>query len=130
MERITPNDIRYCDLAQKRFNKCFSGKPGYILLPTSTKEIIEAVKDAINTKRRPVVGSGGYCLEGFVTDPAVQVPPNGTHQAFHGMLFTIKKIIRGCSKRKLMVYTRGWLATAIRYMVIIVGSNFSFTYND
>ena len=73
MEKITPNDIRYPDLAGKRFNKRFTGKPEYIRLPTSTKEVTEAVQDAVDSKRRLVVRSGGHCLEGFVSDPAVQV---------------------------------------------------------
>jgi FAD binding domain/Berberine and berberine like len=73
MEKITPNDIRYSDLAGKRFNKRFTGKPEYIRLPTSTKEVVEAVQEAVDSKRRVVVRSGGYCLEGFVADPAVQV---------------------------------------------------------
>jgi aclacinomycin oxidase len=73
MEKITPDDIRYPDLAEKRFNKRYAGKPEYIFLPQSTNEVIEAVQDAVNNKRRPVVRSGGHCLEGFVADPAVQV---------------------------------------------------------
>ncbi|PSL32030.1 FAD-dependent oxidoreductase [Chitinophaga ginsengisoli] len=73
MEKITPNDVRYSDLAGKRFNKRFTGKPEYIRLPTSTKDVIAAVQDAVDSKRRPVVRSGGHCLEGFVSDPTVQV---------------------------------------------------------
>jgi len=73
MEKITPSDIRYSDLAGKRFNKRFTGKPEYIYLPASTEDVVEAVQEAVNSKRRPVVRSGGHCLEGFVTDPAVQV---------------------------------------------------------
>lgn len=73
MEKITPDDIRYPDLAEKRFNKRYAGKPEYIFLPQSTNEVIEAVQDAVNSKRRPVVRSGGHCLEGFVADPTVQV---------------------------------------------------------
>jgi aclacinomycin oxidase len=73
MEKITSDDIRYSDLAGKRFNKRFTGKPEYIRLPESTKEVVEAVQEAVNSKRRLVVRSGGHCLEGFVADPAVQV---------------------------------------------------------
>ncbi|HEY4287872.1 MAG TPA: FAD-binding oxidoreductase [Puia sp.] len=73
MEKITPADIRYPDLAGKRFNKRFTGKPEYIRIPTSTKEVVEAVQEAVDSKRRLVVRSGGHCLEGFVADPAVQV---------------------------------------------------------
>lgn len=73
MEKITPGDTRYADLAGKRFNKRFTGKPEYILLPTSTQEVVEAVQEAVTNKRRPVVRSGGHCLEGFVSDPGAQV---------------------------------------------------------
>lgn len=73
MEKITPNDIRYADLAEKRFNKRFTGKPGYIRLPASAADVVEAVQEAVDSKRRLVVRSGGHCLEGFVSDPAVQV---------------------------------------------------------
>ncbi|UPK68707.1 FAD-dependent oxidoreductase [Chitinophaga filiformis] len=73
MEKIIPSDIRYSDLAGKRFNKRFTGKPEYVCLPESTRDVVQAVQEAVNSKRRPVVRSGGHCLEGFVSDPAVQV---------------------------------------------------------
>lgn len=73
MEKIIPGDIRYADLAAKRFNKRFTGKPEYIRLPSSTLDVVEAVQEAVSSKRRLVVRSGGHCLEGFVSDPAVQV---------------------------------------------------------
>ncbi|WP_143306198.1 FAD-dependent oxidoreductase [Chitinophaga vietnamensis] len=73
MEKITPKDIRYADLSGKRFNKRFAGKPEYIYLPTSTQEVIAAVQSAVSNHLRPVVRSGGHCLEGFVSDPAAQV---------------------------------------------------------
>ncbi|UCJ08886.1 FAD-binding oxidoreductase [Chitinophaga pendula] len=73
MEKITANDPRYPDLAGKRFNKRFSGKPEYICLPTTTVQVVEAVQEAVDNNKRLVVRSGGHCLEGFVTDPAIQV---------------------------------------------------------
>ncbi|MBO9729660.1 MAG: FAD-binding oxidoreductase [Chitinophaga sp.] len=73
MEKITPTDIRYTDLAEKRFNKRFIGKPDYIYLPTTTAEVAAAVQEAVTHQKRVVVRSGGYCLEGFVADPAVEV---------------------------------------------------------
>ncbi|MBC9909919.1 FAD-dependent oxidoreductase [Chitinophaga varians] len=73
MEKITPGDIRYSDLAEKRFNKRYTGKPEYIVLPASTAEVTAAVQEAVSSQRRLVVRSGGHCLEGFVSDPAVQV---------------------------------------------------------
>lgn len=73
MEKITSNDPRYADLAGKRFNKRFTGKPEYIRLPTSTEEVTAAVQDAVSSQKRLVVRSGGHCLEGFVSDPSAQV---------------------------------------------------------
>ncbi|MDF2193376.1 FAD-binding oxidoreductase [Paraflavitalea sp. CAU 1676] len=73
MQKITPDDIRYADLAQKRFNKRFQGQPHYIFLPTTTQEVIEALQYAVDHRLRPVVRSGGHCLEGFVSDPSAQV---------------------------------------------------------
>lgn len=73
MEKITSKDIRFADLTEKRFNKRFSGKPEYFYLPESTSDVITAVQEAVNTQKRIVVRSGGHCLEGFVSDPAVQV---------------------------------------------------------
>ena len=73
MEKITSNDIRFSDLNEKRFNKRFSGKPEYFYLPQSTAEVVAAVQEAVNAQKRIVVRSGGYCLEGFVSDPSVQV---------------------------------------------------------
>jgi hypothetical protein len=73
MEKITAGDLRYADLAEKRFNKRFLGNPEYIRLPESTKDVVDAVQEAIANKRRLVVRSGGHCLEGFVADPTVQV---------------------------------------------------------
>ena len=73
MEKIIAGDVRYPDLAERRFNKRFTGKPECIYIPQSTGDVVSAVQEAVNSKRRLVVRSGGYCLEGFVSDPAVQV---------------------------------------------------------
>lgn len=73
MQKIAPDDLRYSDLAGKRFNKRFEGKPEYIRLPLCTEDVVLAVQDAVSSQRRVVVRSGGHCLEGFVADPAVQV---------------------------------------------------------
>jgi len=72
MDKIIEGDIRYPDLAEKRFNKRFTGKPEYICLPQSTDDAVNAVQEAVNNKLRLVVRSGGHCLENFVSDPAVQ----------------------------------------------------------
>jgi aclacinomycin oxidase len=58
---------------EKRFNKRFDPKPDYVRLVGSTDEVISAVEEALSEGRRLAVTSGGHCLEGFVSDPAVQV---------------------------------------------------------
>ncbi|MBV8252079.1 MAG: FAD-binding oxidoreductase [Chitinophaga sp.] len=73
MEKITSTDIRYTDLVSKRFNKRHMGQPEYICLPTSVAEVVAAVQEAVSSKKRVVVRSGGHCLEGFVADPKVRV---------------------------------------------------------
>ncbi|MGH7571399.1 MAG: FAD-binding oxidoreductase [Gemmatimonadota bacterium] len=72
-DRIGPDDPRYADLAGKRFNKRYTGKPDYIRLVGSSDQVADAVEEAVREKLRVVARSGGHCLEGFVADPAVQV---------------------------------------------------------
>jgi hypothetical protein len=71
--KIAPDDPRYADLLEKRFNKRFSGAPDYVRLVGSTAQVVEALQEAVRDKLRVVVRSGGHCLEGFVSDPAVRV---------------------------------------------------------
>ncbi len=72
-DKIMPADPRYAELIRKGFNKRFTASPDYFRLVCSASEVVEAVQEAINGKRRVVVRSGGHCLEGFVSGPAVQV---------------------------------------------------------
>jgi aclacinomycin oxidase len=69
---IGPDDPRYGDLAG-RGSARFAGKPDQIELASSTEQVVAAVQDAVRTKRRVAVRSGGHCLEAFVADPAVRV---------------------------------------------------------
>jgi len=71
--RIGPDDPRYRAVVEKRFNKRFSASPDYVRLVDSTDQVVAAVADAVKEGRRPVVTSGGHCLEGFVSDPGVRV---------------------------------------------------------
>jgi FAD/FMN-containing dehydrogenase len=71
--RIGPGDPRYLAVVEKRFNKRFRGRPDYVRLIRSTDEIMSAVEEAVRERRRLAVTSGGHCLEGFVSDPAVRV---------------------------------------------------------
>jgi FAD/FMN-containing dehydrogenase len=71
--RIGPDDRRFRAVVDKRFNKRFSPSPDYIRLVSSTDQMISAVEEAVTEGRRVAVTSGGHCLEGFVSDPAVRV---------------------------------------------------------
>jgi len=71
--RIGPDDSRYRDVVEKRFNKRFRASPDYVRLVTSTDQVVSAVQEAVKEGRRLVVTSGGHCLEGFVSDPDVRV---------------------------------------------------------
>jgi len=70
---IGPDDPRYRAVLEKQFNKRFVARPDYVRLARSTDDVVAAVQDAVNERRRLVVTSGGHCLEGFVSDPAVRV---------------------------------------------------------
>jgi aclacinomycin oxidase len=72
-EKVGPNDPRYGDLVRRGFNKRFAGKPDYVRLVGSTEQVVDAVQEAVRDKLRVAVRSGGHCLEGFVSDPAVRV---------------------------------------------------------
>ena len=70
---IGPDDPRYRTVVEKRFNKRFVARPDYVRLVNSTEQVLAAVQDAVNERRRLVVTGGGHCLEGFVSDPQVRV---------------------------------------------------------
>lgn len=71
--RVGPEDPRYREVLERRFNRRFSATPDYVRLAESTEQVIAAVQDAVHEDRRLVVTSGGHCLEGFVSDPEVRV---------------------------------------------------------
>lgn len=71
--RIGPDDPRYQTVVEKRFNKRFRASPDYVRLVSSTEQVVSAIDEAVKEGRRPVVTSGGHCLEGFVSDPGVRV---------------------------------------------------------
>jgi aclacinomycin oxidase len=71
--QIGADDPRYLAVVEKRFNKRFKASPDYVRLVSAADQIVSAVEDAVREGRRLVVTSGGHCLEGFVSDPAVRV---------------------------------------------------------
>ena len=82
--QLGPDDPGYRAVVDKRFNKRFAARPDYVRVVSSTDEVVAAVQDAVNERRRLVVTSGGHCLEGFVSDPDAKViidvsPMNRVH---------------------------------------------------
>jgi aclacinomycin oxidase len=71
-DKVGPDDPRYLAVVGKQFNKRFRARPDYVRLARSTQDVVTAVADAVREQRRLVVTSGGHCLEGFVSDPAVR----------------------------------------------------------
>jgi aclacinomycin oxidase len=71
--RLGPDDPRYAEIVDKRFNKRFRATPDYVRRARSTADVVEAVEEAAREGRRLAVTSGGHCLEGFVSDPEVKV---------------------------------------------------------
>jgi hypothetical protein len=71
--RLGPDDAGYRAVVDRQFNKRFSARPDYVRSVHSTDEVVTAVDEAVSERRRLVVASGGHCLEGFVSDPAVRV---------------------------------------------------------
>jgi aclacinomycin oxidase len=72
-DKVLPEDPRYAHLAHRGFNQRFRGRPDYVRLVTSTADVVAAVQEAVRSKARVAVRSGGHCLEGFVADPEVRV---------------------------------------------------------
>ena len=73
LPRIKANDDRYRAVIDRQFNKRFRASPDHVRLVHSTEQVMAAVNEAVAEERRLVVTSGGHCLEGFVSDPDVNV---------------------------------------------------------
>jgi berberine-like enzyme/FAD binding domain-containing protein len=69
---IKPGDLRYQDLVTS-WNGRFVGAPDYVRLVGSADQACDALAQAVSAGKRIAPRSGGHCLEGFVTDPAVKV---------------------------------------------------------
>lgn len=69
---VGPDDSRYADLV-RRGNRRFEGQPDQVRIVGSTRQVVDAVNDAVRAGHRLAVRSGGHCFENFVDDPAVRV---------------------------------------------------------
>lgn len=60
---VPPTDVRYQELVRGR-NKRYVASPEYVRVVGSTKQVVQAVHDAVRTRKRVVVvRSGGHCLQ-------------------------------------------------------------------
>ncbi|WP_394825692.1 FAD-binding oxidoreductase [Pendulispora albinea] len=70
--RVSARDARYESLVRGN-NQRWVGKPDQVCLPTSSSQVLLAVQDAVTSKKRISIRSGGHCYEDFVYNPDVKV---------------------------------------------------------
>jgi len=69
---VTPDDQQYPDCI-RGMNQRYIGNPEKVQIVNSTKQVVQAVQEAVDQKKRLTVVSSGHCFEDFIFDPAVQV---------------------------------------------------------
>ncbi|WP_246258186.1 FAD-binding oxidoreductase [Amycolatopsis anabasis] len=69
---VTPDDIRYAQLGRAD-NYRFIARPEYFRLAYTTRQVEQAVGEAVTAGKRLTVRSGGHCGEAFVASPDVEV---------------------------------------------------------
>ncbi|WP_414944650.1 FAD-binding oxidoreductase [Amycolatopsis sp. cmx-11-32] len=67
---VVPGDPRYEDLVLRRINQRFKARPAAFRLVHSTEQVVRAVSDAVLSRQRIGLRSGGHCYENFTGDPA------------------------------------------------------------
>ncbi|MBW4717526.1 FAD-binding oxidoreductase [Saccharothrix obliqua] len=72
---VTPADARYPDLV-RGLNQRWVGRPDEVVLPTTTAQVADAVREAVRAGRRITAVSGGHCFEDFAFNPEVRVVVN------------------------------------------------------
>ncbi|WP_030167988.1 FAD-binding oxidoreductase [Streptomyces sp. NRRL S-813] len=70
---VGPADRRYLDLTSRCYNARFVGTPDTVRIVHSTRQVVAAVQEAVDTGRRLAVRSGGHCLEDLVDNPEVRL---------------------------------------------------------
>jgi len=68
---VAPGDVRYPGLTRGQ-NQRWVSRPDYVRLPCTTEDVVEAVQEAVLSRKRLSVRSGGHCYEDFVDNPEVQ----------------------------------------------------------
>ncbi|MER6030372.1 FAD-binding oxidoreductase [Streptomyces sp. NPDC001851] len=72
---VTPDDARYADLTSG-LNQRFTARPERIALPTTTRQVVALVQDAVDRGKRISIRGGGHCFEDFVFNSDVDVVIN------------------------------------------------------
>ncbi|PPS71542.1 MULTISPECIES: FAD-binding oxidoreductase [Streptomyces] len=72
---VKPDDARYADLISG-LNQRWVAAPERIVLPTTTRQVVELVQDAVNRDKRISIQGGGHCFEDFVFNSEVEVVIN------------------------------------------------------
>jgi hypothetical protein len=70
---VRPDDPRYSSLRLRGYNHLHTSHPHHIRLVGTTADVVRAVDDAVRTRRRLAVRSGGHCFEDFVDRPDTDV---------------------------------------------------------
>lgn len=68
---VTPSDRQYLDLITP-FNQRWVGSPDAVRLPTSTDQVVDAVRTAVRRGQRIAVRGGGHGYEDWIYNPQVQ----------------------------------------------------------
>ncbi|HEV2780619.1 MAG TPA: FAD-binding protein [Actinophytocola sp.] len=69
---IAAGDPRYESMLRGT-NHRFACKPDYVVVVTSTEQVVAAVGEAVAAGKRVQVRSGGHCFEDFTANPDVEV---------------------------------------------------------
>jgi FAD/FMN-containing dehydrogenase len=72
-DMVGRSDRRFPSLATRGYNRRFVGSPENVWVVGTTQHVVRAVQQAVRSRRRITVRSGGHGFEGFVGDPAVDV---------------------------------------------------------
>ncbi|MFF2847234.1 FAD-binding oxidoreductase [Streptomyces sp. NPDC058001] len=70
--RAGPDDPRYAHLTSRGASNRFRGTPDTVYVPSTTRQVVRAVQDAVRSGGRVAVRSGGHCFEDFVDHPDVR----------------------------------------------------------
>jgi FAD/FMN-containing dehydrogenase len=69
---VRPGDARYADLVTG-VNQRWVAKPEYIRLVSTTRQVVDAVQEAVSAGKRIAIRGGGHCYEDFVSHDDAQV---------------------------------------------------------